>query len=105
MVILLQTSMNIPIALPNASTCKSSVTTQFTARFASIYAHKSRMVCINVLDDGGCMHCNMYAHQKLGSKLFIYVLDIHGKRYTTLHAPINKGSEMWKGWMYYDENL
>ena len=66
------------------SICKINLTAASSALYASIYTHQSSTVYINVIGDQGCFNCKIYAHEQLGSKLYIYVPIYQGMKNAAL---------------------
>ena len=73
------------------SICKINLIGQVSARNASIYTHQSPNVEMNVQDSHSCINCKIYAHEQIGSKLYIYVPGTSGMLYTSLYTPVGKG--------------
>ena len=74
------------------SICKINLNGAGSARYASIYTHHSPLVYINILDIWGCESCIIYAHEQLGSKLYVYGPGYSGMMHTLLYAPVGEGS-------------
>ena len=74
------------------STCTINLNGPVSAEYASIHAHQSRIVYINVTALYGCHQCKIHAHEQLGSKLHIYVDGYRGTWNTSSFAPVGKGS-------------
>ena len=74
------------------SICKINLTDRSSARFTSLYTHQSPIVYINVIGDRSCRNCKIYAHEQLGSKLYIYVVGNLGMVNASVYAPVGEGS-------------
>ena len=73
------------------SICKINVIDELSAQNAIIYTHHSPSVEMNVQGWYGCVNCTIYAHEQIGSKLYIYVPGTLGMLYTALYTPVGKG--------------
>ena len=79
------------------SICKINLIAKYSAIYASIYAHQSPMVYINVISNKSCFNCKIYAHEQLGSKLYIHVPSTLGMRQPSLYAPVDEGLHAFFG--------
>ncbi len=74
------------------SACFINLIGNESGKASSIYTHQSSIVHLNVLATNAFSNSSIYAHEKMGSKLYLYSEADYGAQNSDIYCPIGQGS-------------